>query len=98
MASRCGVLSVTVLVVHLGGIWSDRAIGKAAGSLSFANIIVRDVVAFQNGQQSWNAQRKSFSDSFFVVAPVGESFFCLLEMENCMNGLDTRVLHYCIDF
>ena len=40
VVSRCGGLSVAVLVVHLGGIWSDRAIGKAAGSLSFANIIM----------------------------------------------------------
>ena len=33
VASRCGGMFVAVLVGHLGGIWSDRAIGKAAGSL-----------------------------------------------------------------
>ena len=33
-------MSVAVLVVHLGGIWSDRVIGKAACFLPFANIIV----------------------------------------------------------
>ena len=40
VASRCGGASVAVLVVYLGGIWSDRAIGKAACFLPFANIIM----------------------------------------------------------
>ena len=48
-ASRCGEMSVAVLVMHRGGIWSDRAIGKDACSLPCANIIMRNVVALRRG-------------------------------------------------
>ena len=58
VASRCGGMSVAVLVVHLGGIWSDRAIGKAARSLPCANIImpVAYTLLTRRGV-AWNARR-----------------------------------------
>ena len=59
VASRCGGVSVAVLVMYLGGIWSDRAIGKAACSLPFVDIIVhgRSRVAFCWGVRhyAWKA-------------------------------------------